>query len=148
MNTSIQMTQSLSSGAQAECRRINSIIIQHESIIPILSQEVQVSSQRVNSVISSVENKMRELEDRMNEIKESDKNSEIPPNIVSSLNDIIVEGAPSTIIEVIRQQVEELSQVVCTEEFITDDLMPPYSALERHLSYLLVILLFKPLIGK
>ena len=45
----------------------------------------------------------------MNEIKESNVNSEIPPNVVSSLNDIIMEGTPSTIIEVIRQQVEELS---------------------------------------
>ena len=64
---------------------------------------------------------MGELEERINEIKESNMNSEIPPNAVSSLNDIIMEGAPSTIIEVIRQQVEELSQVVCTEQFNTDN---------------------------
>ena len=99
----------MNSGAQAECGRINSIIAQHESIIPILNQEVQVSSQRVNAVISSVGQKMGELEDRMNEIKESNMNSEFPPNVVSSLNDIKMKSAPSTIIEVIRQQVEELS---------------------------------------
>ena len=64
---------------------------------------------------------MGELEDRMNEIKEANLNSEISPNVVSSLNDIIMEGAPSTVIEVIRQQVEELS-VVVTEPFIVDDL--------------------------
>ena len=33
---------------------------------------------------------------------------------------IIMEGAPSTIIEVIRQQVEELSQVVYTDRFAFD----------------------------
>ena len=67
----------------------------------------------------------------MNEIKESNVNSEIPPNVVSSLNDIIMEGTPSTIIEVIRQQVEELSQVVCTEWFITDDLRNEISDLQE-----------------
>ena len=36
------------------------------------------------------------------------------------MNDIILEGAPSTIIEVIRQQVEELSQVVRTDQFAID----------------------------
>ena len=34
----------------------------------------------------------------MNEIKESNMNSAIPPNVVSSLNDIIMEGALSTVI--------------------------------------------------
>ena len=61
MNTSIWTTQSLSSEAQAECRRINSIITQHDSIIPRRNQEVQVSSLRVNAVISSVEKKMGEM---------------------------------------------------------------------------------------
>ena len=41
--------------------------------------------------------------------------------IVNSLNDIIMAGAPSTIIEVIRQRVEELSQVQ-TDRFTTDSL--------------------------
>ena len=58
-------------------------------------------------------------------------NSEIPPNVVSSLNDKIMEGAPSTIIEVIEQQVEELSQVVCNEWFITYDLRNEMSNLQK-----------------
>ena len=44
MNTTIQTAQSLSSRAQAEYGQINSIIAQHESIIPRLNQ---VSSQKV-----------------------------------------------------------------------------------------------------
>ena len=91
MNTSIQTTQSLSLGAQDECRRINAKVIQHESIIPRLNHEVML---RVNAVISSVEKKMGELEDRMEEIKQSNMNAEIPQNVVDSLNDIIMEGAP------------------------------------------------------
>ena len=42
--------------------------------------------------------------------------------IVNSLNDIIMAGAPSTIIEVIRQWVKELSQVIQTDWFATDSL--------------------------
>ena len=43
-------------------------------------------------MISSMEKKMGELEDRMEEIKQSSLNSEIPPNVVHSLSDIIMEG--------------------------------------------------------
>ena len=42
-----------------------------------------------------------------------------------------MEGAPSSIIEVIRQQVKELSQVVCTERYITDDLRNEMSDLQE-----------------
>ena len=43
----------------------------------------------------------------MNEIKQSNINAE---------------GLSNVIIEQIRQQVEELSQLVCTEQFATDNL--------------------------
>ena len=52
---------------------------------------------------------MRELEDGMNEIKQSNMKAEILSNVENSLNYIIMEGTPSTIIKVISQQVEELS---------------------------------------
>ena len=45
----------MSFGTQAECWGINSIIDQHKNIIPRLNLEVQVSSQKVNAVIYSVE---------------------------------------------------------------------------------------------
>ena len=96
--TTIQNAQSLSLGAQAEYRRIGAMVTQHESISPKLNHGVDISLQRVNTVISSVEKKIKELEDEMNEIKQSNMNAEVPPNVVDSLNDIIMEGAPSTII--------------------------------------------------
>ena len=65
---------------------------------------------------------MREFKARMNDFKQSNMNVEVPLNIVNSLNDIIMEGAPSTIIEVIRQKIEELSQVVRTDQFAIDGL--------------------------
>ena len=71
-------------------------------------------------MIASVEEKIRELKLRMIETMQSNMNAEVPSNIVNSLNDIIMEGTPPTIIEVIRQQVQELSQVVCTEQLATD----------------------------
>ena len=107
MNTAIQNTRSLSLGIQAEHIRTDTIITQHKRIIPRLSHEMKISSKRVNTVISSLEENVRESEDWMNEIKQSNINAE---------------GLSNVIIEQIRQQVEELSQVVCTEWFATDDL--------------------------
>ena len=63
---------------------------------------MKISSQRVNTVMSSVEERMRDFEARLNEVKQSTMNTVVPLDIVNSLNDIIMEGAPSTSIEVIR----------------------------------------------
>ena len=65
---------------------------------------------------------MKEFEDRINEIKQSNVNAEVPSDVVNSLNDIIMEGTPSTVIEVLRQEVKELSHVVPTDWFATDGL--------------------------
>ena len=62
---------------------------------------------------------MRDFETWIIKIKQSNMNKE---EIVNSLNDIIMEGSPSTIIEVIRQGAEELSQVVLTDQFAIDSL--------------------------
>ena len=120
MNTAIQNTQSLNLGV--EHRRIEAMVAQQESNIPRLSHEAEISSQKVNTVMSFVEERMREFKARMNDFKQSNMNVEVPLNIVNSLNDIIMEGAPSTIIEVIRQKIEELSQVVRTDQFAIDGL--------------------------
>ena len=66
MNIDIQNTQFLSLGVQAEHSRIEAMVSQHESIIPRLSHEVEVSSQKVNTVITFVEEKMREFERELN----------------------------------------------------------------------------------
>ena len=120
MNTAIQKNQSLTLEIQAEYRRINAIVTQHENLIPRFNHEVKISSQIVNTVLSSVEERMRDFQVWINEVKQSNMNTEVPMEIVNSLNDIIMEGAPSTIIEVIR--VKELSQVIQTDRFITDSL--------------------------
>ena len=56
------------------------------SIIPKLSQEVEISAQRVNIVMFSAEERMREFEAKINEIKRSNMNPEVPFDVVNLLN--------------------------------------------------------------
>ena len=49
-------------------------------------------------------------------------NTKIPLEIVNSLNEILQESAPEAVIEVMRQQVGELSQVVQNDWFVSDNL--------------------------
>ena len=76
-------------GVQAEHRRIEALVTQHENIIPRLIHEVEISFQRINTVISSVEESMRDVEAWINEIKQSNMNME---EIVNSLGDIKYNG--------------------------------------------------------
>ena len=46
-------------------------------------------------MISSMKKKIAELQDKMNDIRQSNMNAEIPSGVVDSLNDIIMDGAPS-----------------------------------------------------
>ena len=62
------------------------MVTQHENIIPRFRHEMEISLQKVNTVIYFVEERMREFEDRMNETKQSNMNAEVPSNIVNSLN--------------------------------------------------------------
>ena len=109
-------------GIQAEHRRIEELVTQHEKIIPRLNHKVEISSKRVNTTLSSVEERLRDFKVWINEVKQSIVNTEVPKENVNSLNDIILEGALSTIIEVIKQRVEELSQVIKTDRFAMDSL--------------------------
>ena len=66
MNVAIQKTQSLNLGVQTEHRRIEALVTQPENIIPRLIHEVEISFQRVNTVMSS-EERMRDFEASINE---------------------------------------------------------------------------------
>ena len=101
MNTAIQKSQSLSLGLQAKHRRIEAMVTQHENLLPRLNHEVEISSWKVNTVLSSVEERMREFKVWIHEIKQSNMNREVPMEIVNSLNELIMEGTPSNIVEVI-----------------------------------------------
>ena len=122
MNTDVQGSYSLFLGLQAECRRIDAVVTQHETLLPRLCHEVETFSRRVNTVLSLVEERMREFKTWINEVKQSNMNTEIPMEILNSLNEIIQETAPSAVVEMMRQQVRELSQVIQNDRFVTDSL--------------------------
>ena len=109
MNTTIQGSQTLFLGLQAEYRSMDEIITQHETSIPRLHLEVETLSRRVNAELSSVEERMNEFETWINEVRQSNMDTGIPMKIVNSLNEIIQEGASPIGVEVM-QQVQELSQ--------------------------------------
>ena len=52
---------------------------------------------------------MKEFEMGINEVKQSNMDTGVPMEIVNSLNEIIQEGAPLIAVEVMQQQVQELS---------------------------------------
>ena len=74
---------------------MDEIITQHETIIPRLRLEVETSSRRVNTVLSSVEERMKEFKTWINKVWQSNVDTGIPMEIVNSLNEIIQEGALS-----------------------------------------------------
>ena len=106
MNTPIQSSHSLFLGLQAECRRIDAMVTQDETSLPRLRQKMETSSRSVNTVLSSVEERMKEFEIWISEVRKSNMNTKIPMEIVNSLNEIIQERAPSAAVEVMRQQSE------------------------------------------
>ena len=87
-----------------------------------LHLEVENSSRRVNSVLSSVEERMREFKTWIYEVRQSNMDTGIPIEIVNSLNEIIQEGAPSVAVEIMLQQVQELSQGIQNDQQATYDL--------------------------
>ena len=86
MNNTIQGSQTLFLGLQAEFKRMDEIITQHETLIPRLCLEVENSCSRVNSVLSSVEERMKEFETWINKVRQSNMDTGIPMEIVNSLN--------------------------------------------------------------
>ena len=99
MNSFILMNQSLNSEIQEEYQRVSSVIRKHEDIIPKLNLEVQATSLKINSVEHSVKQKIQELDRSMKKIREFDLNSVIPPDIIDTLNSVIMDVAPATILE-------------------------------------------------
>ena len=79
-------------------------------------------------------------------------NTKVPMEIVNSFLEIIQEIAPSAVIEVMRQQVRELSQVVQNDRFVTNSLRGLvvdlqekfYSPLPRDYSLLVHLLAILP----
>ena len=74
-------------------KRISSVMDQQESTSYNLNQEGQASDPRARTMQSSVMDGMEELGERINEIRDSDMISSIPPSVIQSLSDTIMDGA-------------------------------------------------------
>ena len=109
MNNTIQGSQTSFLGLQAEFRRMDDMVNCHKTVVLRLRLEVESSSWRVNSVLSSVEERMKEFETWINEVRQTNMDTKIPMEIVNRLNEIIQESAPPVAVEIIRQQAEKLS---------------------------------------
>ena len=110
VNNTIKGSQTPFLGLQAEFRRLDEMGTWHETVVPRLRLEVEFSSRRVNSVLSSVEERMKEFKTWINEVRQTDMDTKIPMEIVNSLTEIIQESAPLVAVEIMCQQVEELSR--------------------------------------
>ena len=80
---------------------MDEMFYRHETIISNLRLEMESSSQRVNSVLSLVEERMNEFEQWINEVRQSNMDAEIPMEIVNSLNEVIQERALSVAVEIL-----------------------------------------------
>ena len=110
------------------------MIGQQEITVYNLNQEAKVSDWRARTMQSSVEGRMGELEERINEIRDSDMNSGITPGVIQSLSDMIMNGAPSTAVELLSQQIDELTHGICTERVLTADLRIDFSELQERVN--------------
>ena len=61
----------------------------HETIIPGIREGVEYSQRKVDSVLGEVTKKMEEFQDWVNYVKPTDMTTEIPMEIVNSLNEVI-----------------------------------------------------------
>ena len=59
MNNTIQGSQTSLVGLQTEFRRLDEMVNRNETVVPRLRLEVELSSRRINSVLSSVEERMK-----------------------------------------------------------------------------------------
>ena len=97
------------------------MVDQQESLVYNLNQEALVSGRRARTIQSSVESRMGELGERMNEIRDADLNTSIPPGVDHSLSNTIMDGELSAV-ELLSQRIDELTHVICSERVVTADL--------------------------
>ena len=61
-------------------------------------------------------------------------NARIPPGAIQSLSNTIMEGVLSVAVELLSQRIDELTQVICTEQIISTDLRTDFSELQKRVN--------------
>ena len=75
---------------------------------------------KVNSFLVEVNRKMEEFQEWINYVKPTNTTTEIPLEIVNSLNEIILDRSPATSMESVCERVEQLEGVVRVNQQTTE----------------------------
>ena len=105
---------------QDDFLRLDENVSQHEIIISTLREEVDLSFCKVNSVLAEVDRKMEEFQEWVNYVKPKDVTTEIPMEIVNSLNEIILDKSLASTMEFVSVRVEQLEGVVLCKQQTTE----------------------------
>ena len=103
MSNTIQGSQESLLKLQKDFRRLDDIIIRHETIILRIPEGVESSQWKVNSALAKINERMEEFQDWINHIRPTDMNTVIPMVIVHSLNEVIQDSSPAATMEFVRQ---------------------------------------------
>ena len=136
LKSSIRTAQATSSEIAVEQRRISTMVYQNEDTIRNLNQETLESGRRAEARASSVESRMGGLGNRIEEIRNFDMNARIPPGVIQSLNNTIMDGAPSIAVELLSLRKDELTQEICIERIINTDFRIDVSELQEKINEL------------
>ena len=79
-------------------------------MLPGLFSKEQASSLRVKTVEFNVEHRLAEMDNKLQKIMELGLNSRPLPRVVNDFNSTIIQGAPSTVLEYVSLEIEELAQ--------------------------------------
>ena len=69
-----------------------------------------------------MQHRLAEIDTNEQKIKESGWHSGISPSLVNSVNSLIIQGAPATVLNGVTQEMDDLSQALYTERVIVDNL--------------------------
>ena len=134
MKSSLRKTQAASSELGTKQSKISSEVNLQENVIGNLNQETLVSSKRVKDLQPSMHNRMGELGNRTEETRGVNMDAGIPWGVIQSLNNTILGGARSAAIELLSQQVNDLTQVSCTDQALSADLRTEFSELQERIN--------------
>ena len=79
-------------------------------MLPGLFSKEQASSLRVKTVEFNVDHRLAEMDNKLQKIMELGLNSRPLPRVVNDVNSTIIQGAPSTVLEYVSLEIEELAQ--------------------------------------
>ena len=114
--------ESLEFEIQEACQRVCSVSKKNENLLPGLLSKAQASSLRVKTVEFIVEHRLAEMDNKLQKIMEIGLNSRPLPRVVNNVNNTILHGAPSTVLEYVSLEIEEFAQARYADRIITEEL--------------------------